>query len=33
VRHVQRIDGDGSDDGVVVNLGFQQVDAKEIPRL
>jgi hypothetical protein len=33
VRQVQRIDGDGREDGVVVKLGFQQVDAKEIPRL
>ena len=33
IRHVQRIDGDGSEDGRVHDGGFEQVDAKAIPRL
>ena len=33
VRRVQRIDGDGREDGVVRDSGFEQVDAKAIPRL
>jgi hypothetical protein len=33
VRHVQRIDGDGKEDGIVHDLGFEHVAAGAIPRL
>jgi hypothetical protein len=32
VRHVQRIDGDGRPDGLARDSGFEQVEAKAIPR-
>lgn len=33
IRHVQRIEGDGNETGCPHDLGFEQVDAKLIPRL
>jgi len=33
VRRVQRIEGDGHPDGLAWDSGFEQVDAKAIPRL